>query len=79
MKVTIRFSVDGETDGALRNALLAALSAKGIALKQNETATYESMSIAPADLSKALAEFWRVADNHQGPGRIDHCWMYAGQ
>lgn len=78
MKVTIRFSVSGESDGALRNKLTAALAPQNINLKPGETATYESTNISEADLCAALAAFWSAAAGHNGHGTIDHVWMYAG-
>ena len=78
MKVTIRFSVDGESDGALRNKLVAALGDKAIRLKPNETGTFEAGSISEGDLTAAIRDFWAAAAAHTGPGKIDHVWFYCG-
>lgn len=76
MRAIIRFSVDGEANSALRNKLANWLIGKGF-VRAGNTATYEHQHIAKADLAKVLGDFWRKANSHQGPGRLDHFWMYS--
>lgn len=76
MRAIIRFSVDGEANSALRNKLANWLTGKGF-VRAGNTATYEHPHIAKADLAKVLGDFWRKANVHQGPGRLDHFWMYS--
>lgn len=76
MRVIVRFSVDGESNGALRNKLTGRLQRAGFVRAQN-TATYENANINEGDLATSLAGFWRAANNHQGPGRLDHFWLYS--
>ncbi len=79
MRVTLRFSVSNEQNGTLRNKLATALESHGVALKTGETGTYECNALSEAGLRAALLAFWTEASNFQGPGHIDHVWMYAGQ
>jgi hypothetical protein len=76
LRVIVRFSVSGETNGALRNKLSNVLTTAGLTQGQN-TATYEGSGIKPTTLGVATAEFWNAVAYHQGPGIIDHFWMYA--
>jgi hypothetical protein len=76
MRVIIRFSVDGEQDGALRNKLKGKLENSGFRLLTH-TATYQNVRIAETDLATALRLFWRTAATHPGPGSIDHFWLYS--
>lgn len=76
MRVIIRFSVDNENNGALRNKLAGVLTRSGMTRDAN-TATYEAIHLTSLDVGKMLSEFWKRANNHQGPGSIDHFWMYS--
>jgi hypothetical protein len=76
MRVIIRFSVDGEANSALRNKLSGRLTRAGFVRAQN-TATYENGNIDEGDAATLLASFWRCANNHAGPGRLDHFWLYS--
>ncbi len=80
MRAIIRFSIDREKNGALRNKLLSRLRSAGFSLQRN-TATYEHPNINSYEMSVFLEDFWRTAKNHRvasGPrGRVDHFWMYA--
>jgi hypothetical protein len=80
VRAIIRFSIDNEPNGALRNKLLGKLRTAGFRL-QAQTATYEHVNIDDPGLSKVLSNFWNTADlhhNQQGhPGRVDHFWMYC--
>jgi hypothetical protein len=60
MRAIIRFSIDREKNGALRNKLLGRLRGAGFALQRN-TATYEHADINAYELSTVLEDFWRTA------------------
>lgn len=76
MQAIIRFSIDGEKNGALRNKLKAGLEQAGFVHAGN-TATYRHNNIDPNQLSTALGAFWGAASGHKGNGKVDHFWMYA--
>lgn len=80
MRVILRFSVDNEINGSLRNKLTRRLTKAGFAL-QKRTATYEHRTIDPDDMATVLETFWTTANNHRAiygkPGRIDHFWLYS--
>jgi hypothetical protein len=76
MRVIIRFSVDNEANSALRNKLSGVLTRAGLARSAN-TATYEALHMSQTSISKMLGEFWKRANSHGGPGRLDHFWMYS--
>jgi len=80
LRAIIRFSIDRETDGSLRNKLLGKLKKRGFKL-QRQTATYEHANIDYVDLSQVLSDFWDTAELHHSqlgkPGRVDHFWMYC--
>jgi hypothetical protein len=80
MRAIIRFSIDREKNGALRNKLLGRLRKAGFVLQKN-TATYENPAINSYELSVVLEDFWRTNRTHtvtKGPrGRVDHFWMYC--
>lgn len=77
MRSIIRFSVDGELNGQLRNKLAKVLTDAGYVLNKHVTATYETASISEADLASTMGQFW-AATNSASPGvKVDHVWMYA--
>jgi len=76
MRAIIRFSVDGEKNSALRNQLVGQLEAAGFTRFGN-TATWENNHISAQGLGNAVRDFWTNAATHNGPGRIDHYWMYC--
>lgn len=76
MQAIIRFSIDGEKNGALRNKLKGRLEQAGFVHAGN-TATYRHNNIDPAGLSTALSDFWATASGHKGNGKVDHFWMYT--
>lgn len=76
MRAIIRFSVDNEKNGALRNKLAAKLNSAGFFRGAN-TATYEHVGIDEHGIGNLLEDFWLTAHAHRGHGRIDHFWMYV--
>jgi hypothetical protein len=76
MRTIIRFSINGEADGALRGRLNTVLVNDGL-FTLTGTATYERVDITPNELSILLEAFWERVANHQGPGALDHFWMYS--
>ncbi len=76
MRTIVRFSVDRENNSALRNKLAGVLRRAGFTKARN-TGTYEHGQIGEAGVCTVLGTFWNAADNHPGPGRIDHFWMYS--
>ncbi len=76
MRVIIRFSIDNEKDGALRNKLATKLRAAKFGLLKH-TATWSNTTISEHRLALTLSAFWRTADGHSGPGRLDHFWLYS--
>ena len=76
MRAIIRFSIDRENNSALRNKLAPILEGTGFQRGEN-TATYEHQNISQQSLGAALNQFWTTANAHEGPGRIDHFWMYS--
>ena len=78
MKVIIRFSIDNERNGKLRNKLQRALRKSKFSNKKN-TATYtgKGPKSTAKDLSIALSTFWESVWKHPGPGQLDHFWMYV--
>ena len=77
MRVIFRFSVDGESDGALRNRLANTLTRNGFVLNRNVTATFEHEDISERDLALVMQSFWKRAHDFNGDASIDHVWMYA--
>ena len=80
MRAIIRFSVDGEKNGALRNKLRKVLT-DAVFLEKHNTATYERSGkrLTESVIANSLASFWKEAKGHKGPGKLDHFWMYAEQ
>lgn len=78
MRSIIRFSVDGEKDGRLRNRLAKILTDAGYVLNRHVTATYEASDITAQDLAGTMQTFWNAASNPNTLGvTVDHVWMYA--
>jgi hypothetical protein len=80
MWAIIRFSVNNENNSALRNKLRDALKTH-IRLKEN-TGTYRTWrkrGITEKEMALVLKRFWSAASSHQGPGYLDHFWMYTEQ
>ena len=81
MRVIIRFSIDGETNGGVRKALAYRLTNVGI--KNTRTGTWEHPDIPAANLALAMNGFWKVvAAPSSVPGAqegvsIDHVWLYT--
>ena len=76
MRAIIRFSVDSDNNGALRNELNKVLTDAGFAEAPNTT-TYERHGLQPLSLGAIVQDFWSTAHHHTGFGRLDHFWMYA--
>ena len=76
MRVIIRFSVDHESNSALRNKLNGVLTGEGFT-KRSNTATYQHRNLQTLDVSRVLRKFWNKAHQHSGPGQVDHFWMYS--
>jgi hypothetical protein len=76
MRTIIRFSIENEKNSALRNRLATILES-GNFVRQGKTATWEHRNIGNRKLGRILGEFWRAAAGHQGPGHVDHFWMYS--
>lgn len=76
MRAIIRFSLDGDQGSALRNPLCYRLEQMGFQRAGN-TATYENPHIGTLELAQTLDGFWTLVNQHQGPGRVDHFWMYT--
>lgn len=77
MRSIIRFSVDGESNSALRNKLAKVLTDAGYVLNKHVTATYETANISEADLALTMSEFWATAISAPSGVKVDHVWMYA--
>mgnify|MGYP001294259321 CR=1 FL=1 len=77
MRSIVRFSVDGETDGQLRNRLAAQLTDAGFVLNPHVTATYEHNMINEHELAGVMQQFWYQAMNPPNSAHVDHVWMYA--
>ena len=77
MRSIIRFSVDGENDGKLRNRLAKILTDTGYVLNPHVTATYEAGNISAADLSASMESFWAEASRPPPGVSVDHVWIYA--
>jgi hypothetical protein len=77
MRSIIRFSVDGEQNGLLRNRLADVLKQSGYVLNPHVTATWEHANIAPADLAAVMRGFWQEASNPPNAATVDHVWMYS--
>lgn len=76
MRVVIRFSINREKTGKLRNELFAILKSHGINWTGKSTGTYEGY-VKAGNLETAMSQFWNAVSNHAGKGRIDHFWMYT--
>ncbi len=82
MRAIIRVSINGENNGALRNALAGILTGSGFALT-NATATYEHAGISIAELSEVMRRFWVTAADPTGVpaiqegAHLDHAWFYV--
>ena len=77
MRAIVRFSVDGESDGQLRNRLTAILKDAGFVFNSRVTATYEHASIKEYELAAMMQQFWYQAMNPPNAAHVDHVWMYA--
>jgi hypothetical protein len=73
MRVTIRFSLNSDTDSALGNKLKTALRNAGFAIAAPPdtmvpgTATYEVANMQVSQLGPVLQQFWDAAANHGRP------------
>ncbi len=77
MRAIVRFSVDGEKDSRLRNALCAILTQAGFVLNPHVTATYEHVSIIEHGLAEVMLDFWQQAMDPPNDAHVDHVWMYS--
>ncbi|MBK5960946.1 hypothetical protein CCR97_22465 [Rhodoplanes elegans] len=77
MNVTIKFSVDSDQGGVLTGILGRILTDAGL-VRTGNTATYSGQLVENA-LGDLQLEFWTAAAIHDGPGRIDHVWMYINK
>ncbi len=81
MRVIIRFSVNGETNGAVRNLL--AWNLNNVDIERTGTGTWEHPNILPANFAFAMSKFWEIVanpvsvPNAQEGVSIDHVWVYA--
>ncbi len=78
MQVIIRFSLDGDQNGALWNRLNNALNQAGF-IRGGNTATHRHPNIDADHIRDALHGFWNAIATHNGPGQIDHFWMYSDE
>lgn len=77
MRSIIRFSINGEANGVLRNALAKILTDAGYQKHQNRTATYEHAAISEKRLARVMQEFWKKASDPPQNVAVDHVWTYA--
>ena len=77
MRAIIRFSLDDDQDGALNGKLRKYLEKRGFKKLPGNTGTYEHRKNTERKLSFTTRNFWMKITNHNGPGHIDHFWMYA--
>lgn len=81
MRVIIRFSINGEDNGALRNALASCL--EQAAFQRTTTATWENEDIGPKPLGELMCIFWSIVGDPQAQpsvqdtAGIDHVWVYT--
>jgi hypothetical protein len=74
MRVTIRFTLNTDTNSALGNKLNATLTNAGFAIAPPPdtmlpgTATYRMANMQVSQLGPVLQEFWDAAANDDGPG-----------
>lgn len=78
MQVIIRFSLDGDQNGVLWNRLNTALNQSGF-VRSGNTATHRHGNISAAGVQQAMNNFWNAIATHNGPGQIDHFWMYSDE
>jgi hypothetical protein len=77
VRIIIRFSLDGDDDGALRARLGDILKRNGLTVRKG-TGLYEG-SIQKVNfvvLGANLAAFWEELNN-SSKGKLDHFWMYV--
>lgn len=67
MRVIIRFSLDRDNGGRLRNKLFAILQQHGFRWNDQVTSTYEHANINAIDLAIAMAEFWEMIHQMNRP------------
>ncbi|MFZ0496679.1 MAG: hypothetical protein WBE80_13180 [Methylocella sp.] len=77
MRAIIRFSIDGEKDGALSGKLRRYLEKRKFKKLPGRTAIYEHRKTTERKLRFTMRTFWLTIEQHKGTGRIDHFWMYA--
>jgi len=76
MRVIIRFSLNRDKNGKLRNALKPTLENYGIMWTGKMTGTYEG-DVSEISIRNAARSFWTTAANFMGSAHVDHFWMYA--
>jgi hypothetical protein len=77
MRAIIRFSIDNEKNGVLSGKLRKYLEKRKFTKLPGGTATYENRKTTERKLRFTMRNFWLIIEQHRGPGRIDHFWMYA--
>ena len=72
MRTIVKFSLNNDSNSALRNRLTSILQTIG--LRRTGTGTYEG-HVQEAELKSALGEFWGATAGHRGNAQLDHFWM----
>ena len=75
MRTIIGFSLNNDSNSALRNRLLSILKTAG--LGRVGTGTYEG-HVQEAKLQSVLGEFWGAILTHRGDAHLDHFFMWVG-
>jgi len=81
MRTIVRYSVNGELDNRLGNALRKILEEAGF--QRIGTASWEHRNIAIKDFASSMNDFWQTAGNPQAavgaaPAvSVDHVWVYT--
>ncbi len=58
MRVILRFSINGETNGAVRNQI--AWHLKNVGMRNTGTGTWEHDAILPVNLALAMKSVWTI-------------------
>ena len=74
MRAIIRWSLNADVGGRLRNSFVPGLTNHGF--RSIGTAAMES-DISESDLRHAMRDFWNTLANFTGNSHLDHFWMYV--
>lgn len=81
MRTILRFSINGESNSKLRNALAEHLKVNQFV--KTGTASWENQNIAVGDLAATMSRFWEIVSDPvvqagaDAGVSVDHVWTYS--